>query len=100
MKPLTFQFYAVASIPKIFPYNSETKNCQTANPYALKMIESDLKGQIRKKAKGEKYLEYHYYQSVCSFLIHRESLYRYIYYYCIRVYIYIHKLPAYSKFLA
>lgn len=78
MKPLTFQFYAVASIPKIFPYNSETKNCQTANPYALKMIESDLKGQIRKKAKGEKYLEYHYYLSVCSFLIHRESLYRYI----------------------
>lgn len=59
MKPLTFWFYAVASILKIFPYNSETQNCQMADPYVPKMIESDLKGQIRKKAKGEKLFEYH-----------------------------------------
>lgn len=43
VKPLTFWFYAVASILKIFPNNSETHNCQMADPYVPKMIESDLK---------------------------------------------------------
>lgn len=43
LKPLIFLFYAVASILKIFPYNSETHNCQMADPYVPKMIESDLK---------------------------------------------------------
>lgn len=39
----------MASILKKFPYNSETQNCQMADPDVPKMIESDLTGQIRKK---------------------------------------------------
>lgn len=54
MKPLTFWFYAVASIPKVFPYNLETQKCQMADPYIAKMIQSDLTGQVRKKSKMRK----------------------------------------------
>jgi len=54
VKPLTFWFYAVVSILKIFLYNSETQNCQMADPHVPKMTESDLKGQIRKKSKRRK----------------------------------------------